>query len=367
MKIDFANLKLAYDEHKELYDNAIKDVINSSSFIMGPEVNSLEKKLSNYTGSRFAFTCSNGTDALLLALMALNIKKGDEIITTPFTFISSAETIAFLGAKPVFVDIEEQSYNLDPSKIEEKITKKTRAIMPVSLFGQIANIDEINMIAEKNNLYVIEDAAQSFGATYNQKKSCNVSTIGTTSFFPAKPLGGYGDGGAVFTRDKSLSEDIRAITNHGCKEREEHYLLGTNGRCDSLQAAIINAKLCNFHDEEIRLRQEVGARYTQGLKDHVSVPSTLSGNSHIYAQYTIRSRDRNNLAEALKKKGIPSAVYYRKPLHKQEVFSHFPTSKKSFPVAEKASGQVISLPFHPYLSQEKQNEVISAVLEHEVI
>ena len=358
MKIDFANLKLAYDEHKELYDNAIKDVINSSSFIMGPEVTSLEKKLSNYTGSRFAFTCSNGTDALLLALMALNIKKGDEIITTPFTFISSAETIAFLGAKPVFVDIEEQSYNLDPSKIEEKITKKTRAIMPVSLFGQIANIDEINMIAEKNNLYVIEDAAQSFGATYNQKKSCNVSTIGTTSFFPAKPLGCFGDGGAVFTNDNYLADKIKSMRVHGQIKKYFHKYIGMGARLNTIQAAILNVKM-DFYEQCISRRQKAANIYSNFLNETSYTPPTISKEkTSVWAQYVIRVKNRSSIKSILSNNGIPTAIHYPMPLHLQECFKYLEYKKGDFPVSEKASEEVLSLPMNPYITLEEQEYIV---------
>ena len=226
MKVDFANLNLAYQEHKGSFDKAMNQVITSSSFIMGKEVSVLEKKLSDFTDVKHSISCSNGTDALLLAMMALDIKPGDEVITTPFTFIATAETIAFLGAKPVFVDVDENTYNINVSKIEEKITGKTKAIMPVSLYGQISDMDEINKIADKYNLPVIEDGAQSFGATYKGRKSCNVSTIGTTSFFPAKPLGCFGDGGAVFTNDDDLAEKMKSMRIHGQTERYHHKYIG---------------------------------------------------------------------------------------------------------------------------------------------
>lgn len=369
--MQFIDIKAIHARSSEKIDTAIAKVLEHGQYINGPEVEALEMSLGTFLGTvDQPVNCTavaSGTMALEIALRALGIGPGDEVITTPFTWISTAETIALVGATPVFADIEADTFNINPIEAKKAISQKTRAIIAVDLFGQMADYSALEAISEEHGLTIIADAAQSFGAQQNGRKAGTVGHVATTSFFPAKPLGGYGDGGAIFTRDESLSEDIRAITNHGCKEREEHYLLGTNGRCDSLQAAIINAKFCNFRREEIRLRQVVGARYNQGLKDHVSVPKAFSGNSHIYAQYTIRSKDRNRLAEALKRKGIPSAVYYRKPLHKQEVFRHFPTAKKSFPVAEKASEQVISLPFHPYLSQVEQNQVISAVLEHEAV
>ncbi|NBB79872.1 MAG: aminotransferase DegT, partial [Verrucomicrobia bacterium] len=220
----------------------------------------------------------------------------------------------------------------------------------------------LEAIAEKHGLKIIEDAAQSFGAEQNGRKAGTVGTVATTSFFPAKPLGGYGDGGAVFTKDPALAETLRAVTNHGCKEREAHHTLGTNGRCDSLQAAIIQAKFPNFRDQEIALRQKVGARYTEALKDHVVTPAIHPGNTHIYAQYTIRVKDRDRLSDALKAAEIPSAVYYRRPLHQQEVFAHLPCAKKSFPVTEQASREVLSLPFHPYLTETDQDCVIETVI-----
>jgi len=367
--MQFIDIKAIHTRSSQKINTAIAKVLDHGQYINGPEVEELEMNLGTFLGATDqpvnCTAVSSGTMALEIALRALGIGPGDEVITTPFTWISTAETIALVGATPVFADIEADTFNISATEAKKAISRRTKAIIAVDLFGQMADYSALEAICVEHGLKIIEDAAQSFGSQQNGRKACTIGHVATTSFFPAKPLGGYGDGGAVFTKDKSLSEDIKAITNHGCKEREEHYLLGTNGRCDSLQAAIINAKFCNFRDEEIRLRQEVGTRYTQSLKDHVSVPSTLSGNSHIYAQYTIRSRNRNSLIKALKRKGIPSAVYYRKPLHKQKVFSHFPTSKKSFPVAEKASEQVISLPFHPYLGQDEQNEVILAVLEHE--
>lgn len=367
--MQFIDIKAIHARSSAEIDAALAKVLEHGRYINGPEVDELEVSLGTFLGPiGQPVNCTavaSGTMALEVALRALGIGPGDEVITTPFTWISTAETIALVGATPVFADIEADTFNIDPIEVKKAISQKTKAIIAVDLFGQMADYSALEAIAEEHNLKIIEDAAQSFGAEQNARKAGTVGHVATTSFFPAKPLGGYGDGGAIFTSDESLSEDIRAITNHGCKEREEHYILGTNGRCDSLQAAIIHAKFPNFRDEEIRLRKEVAARYTQALKDHVSVPTARSGNSHIYAQYTIRSMDRNSLAEALKSKGIPSAVYYRKPLHKQKVFSHLPTAKKSFPVAEEAAEQVISLPFHPYLRETDQNRIISAVLEHE--
>ena len=353
MKIDFANLNLAYQEHKEDFDAAIKKVVTSSSFIMGEEVYHLEKNLSNFTGAKHAITCSNGTDALLLAMMALGIKPGDEVITTPFTFIATAETIAFLGAKPVFVEINEQTYNIDESKIEEKITKKTKAIMPVSLFGQISEMDAINKIALKYNLPVIEDGAQSFGATYKGKKSCNVSTIGTTSFFPAKPLGCFGDGGAVFTSDDDLAEKMKSMRIHGQTKRYHHKYIGMGGRLDTIQAAILNVKIANY-DTDILRRQQVASRYTELLQNKLIIPELSEDCASVWAQYSVRVSNRDRVQKAIKEMGIPTAVYYPKPLHMQECFKYLGYNLGDFPLSEKVSNEIMSLPMNPYLTSEEQ-------------
>jgi UDP-2-acetamido-2-deoxy-ribo-hexuluronate aminotransferase len=367
--MQFIDIQAIHARSAEKIDAAMAKVMQHGRYINGPEVFELEATLGEFLGKPgnplHCVAVASGTMALEIALRALGIGPGDEVITTPFTWISTAETIALVGATPVFADIEADTYNIDPKEVEKVITPKTKAIIPVDLFGQMADYPALEAIAEKHGLKIIEDAAQSFGAEQNGRKAGTMGTVATTSFFPAKPLGGYGDGGAVFTEDKALAEAIRAVTNHGCKERESHYLLGTNGRCDSLQAAIIRAKFPNFRDEEIALRQQVGARYTEALQAHVVTPAIHHGNTHIYAQYTIRSKNRDRLAEALKAADIPSAVYYRKCLHKQEVFAKLPSAEKAFPEAEQASGEVISLPFHPYLSQNDQDRIIETVIEQE--
>jgi len=353
MKIDFANLSMAYVSQKTEIDEAIQRVIDTSSFIMGEDVAELENKLRLFTEAKHAITCSNGTDALLLAMMALDIKPGDEVITTPFTFIATAETISFLGAKPVFVDINEQTYNIDVRKIEEKITKKTKAIMPVSLYGQISEMDAINKIALKYNLPVIEDGAQSFGATYKGKKSCNVSTIGTTSFFPAKPLGCFGDGGAVFTSDDDLAEKMKSMRIHGQTKRYHHKYIGMGGRLDTLQAAILNVKIDHYPQDILR-RQNAARKYTSLLKNKVLIPFVEDYNTSVWAQYSIRVENRNNVQQKLKEKGIPTAVHYPKPLHLQECFEYLDYKIGDFPVAEKVSSEIMSLPINPYLTSEEQ-------------
>lgn len=362
MKIDFANLTKSYEEYKTEFDKAISAVIETSSFIMGKPVFELEKKLETYTGAKYATACSNGTDALLLAMMALDIKPGDEVITTPFTFIATAETIAFLGAKPVFVDIDEKSYNIDVSKIESKITDKTKVIMPVSLYGQISNMDAINFLADKYKLAVIEDGAQSFGARYKGKKSCNVSTIGTTSFFPAKPLGCFGDGGAVFTNDKDLSEKMKSLRIHGQTKRYHHKYIGMGGRLDTLQAAVLNVKIDNY-DKDILRRQEAAKFYTENLKEEVITPQIDENNTSVWAQYSIRVKDREAIQNKLKEKGIPTAVHYPKPLHLQECFEYLGYKKGDFPVSEKVSEEIMSLPMNPYITKEEQKYICKELIK----
>ena len=362
MNIDFANLNLAYQEHKHSFDTAIEKVVSSSSFIMGEEVYDLEKNLSNFTGAKHAISCSNGTDALLLAMMALGIKPGDEVITTPFTFIATAETIAFLGAKPVFVEINEQTYNIDVIKIEEKITKKTKAIMPVSLYGQISEMDAINKIALKYNLPVIEDGAQSFGATYKGKKSCNVSTIGTTSFFPAKPLGCFGDGGAVFTSDDDLAEKMKSMRIHGQTKRYHHKYIGMGGRLDTLQAAILNVKIDNYATDILR-RQQVASRYTELLQNKLIIPELSEDCTSVWAQYSVRVSNRDRVQKALKEKGIPTAVHYPKSLHMQECFKYLGYNLGDFPLSEKVSNEIMSLPMNPYLTSEEQDYICKQLIK----
>ena len=354
--IDFANLSLAYQEHKADFDAAIGKVLSNSNYIMGEPISVLERKLEDFTGAKYAISCSSGTDALLLALMAMNIQPGDEVITTPFTFIATAETIAFLKAKPVFVDIEETSYNINPAKIEEKITSRTKAIMPVSIFGQTADMDTVNAIAEKHNLIVIEDAAQSFGATYKGKRSCNLSTFACTSFFPAKPLGCFGDGGAIFTSDEKFAEKIKSLRLHGQTERYHHTYIGMGGRMDTIQAAVLNVKMKHY-EKDIENRQRVAEEYSKQLSDSVITPMLLETNTSVWAQYSIRVENREMIAKELKEAGIPTAIHYPKPLHLQECFDYLEYAKGDFPIAEKVSNEILSLPMNPYL----KNEVIEYI------
>ena len=353
MNIDFANLKIAYQAHQEAFEKAIQKVLTSAAYIMGPEIEELERELSAFTGAEYAISCSSGTDALLLAMMALDIQPGDEIITTPFTFIATAETIALLGAKPVFVDIDKDTYNINPSQIEAKISDKTKAIIPVSLYGQVADMDEINAIAEKHKISVIEDAAQSFGATYKGKKSCNLSTIACTSFFPAKPLGCFGDGGAVFTSNKDLAEKIKSLRVHGQTKRYTHKYIGLGARLDTLQAAVLLVKLKHY-EEDVKMRQQVAEQYHDLLKDFLPVPHVKEHNTSVWAQYSIRVASRDLVQQKLKEKGIPTAVHYPTPLHLQECFEYLGYKIGDFPVSEKISQEIISLPMNPYLRQAEQ-------------
>ena len=361
MKINFIDLKAQYKEYQAEIDSEVLEVFSSAQFIGGEKLNKLENALADYTGVKYAIGCSSGTDALLLSLMALDIGVGDEVITTPFTFIATAEVIAFLGAKSVFVDIEEGSYNIDPTKIEAAITDKTKAIMPVALYGQCADMDAINAIADKHALPVIEDACQSFGATYNGKRSCNLSTIGCTSFFPSKPLGAYGDGGAIFTNDEALATKIRMLLNHGQNERYKHKYVGINGRLDAVQAAVLNVKLKHF-DKEVKIRDEIGSRYNELLKDaDVITPKIGENNTSVFAQYSIRVEDRESMVAKLSEKEIPTAVHYPVPLHLQEVFVSLGYKEGDFPVSEKVSTQIMSLPMSPYLTEAQQDFIVKTI------
>ena len=350
MKIDFANLQYQYQLYKEEIDLAMQGVLDTSAYIMGEAVSSLEKNLEEFTGAKYAISCSSGTDALLLAMMALDIKPDDEVITTPFTFIATAETIAFLGAKPVFVDIDEKTYNIDVEKIEDKISSKTKAIMPVSLYGQPANMDKIQAIADKHGLKVIIDGAQSFGSTYNGKTDSNLGDISTTSFFPAKPLGCFGDGGAVFVSDEALAIKMKSLRVHGQSKRYHHKYIGIGGRMDALQCAIVDVKL-KYYSKDLALRQEVASKYTKALEDKDLILPFIDKNAtSAYAQYSIRVQNRDAIQAKLKAKGIPTAVHYPMPLHLQECFEYLGYKKGDFPISELVSNEIMSLPMNPYLS-----------------
>jgi UDP-2-acetamido-2-deoxy-ribo-hexuluronate aminotransferase len=358
--MEFIDIKKQYQLYKEEIDRGIHEVLNAGQFIMGPQIKALEQTLTDYVGVKHCITCSSGTDTLQIALMALGIGPGDEVITVPFTWISSVEVIALVGATPVFVDIEPHSYNMDIQQVERAITPRTKAIIAVNLFGQLPDYSALNAIADKYGIAVIEDAAQSFGATQRGIRSCAHSLIGSTSFFPAKPLGCYGDGGALFTSDDRLAAKMRAIRTHGGEARHHHPYLGMNGRMDTLQAAILLAKFPHFPGE-VRARQDIGARYTALLEKACIVPTIMPNNTHVYAQYTIRLSQREAIAEQLKQKGIPTAIYYPKCVHEQPVFAHLGYAKGSMPVSEKAASEVLSLPMHPWLTIEEQDRVIDAL------
>lgn len=355
--MQFIDLKQQYARIEDDVLARMRAVLDHGQYIMGPEVGELEEKLAEYVGVKHCISVSSGTDALLIALMAYGIGRGDEVITTPFTFIATAEVIALLGAKPVYVDIDPKTYNLNPELIEAAITANTKAIMPVSLYGQCADFDAINAIAEKHGLPVIEDGAQSFGATYKGKASCGLSAIGCTSFFPSKPLGGYGDGGACFTNDDGLAKTMSEIRNHGQDRRYHHPLVGVNGRLDSLQAAALLAKLPIFADE-VERRARIGARYSELLKDVAVTPFVEEHNLSVYAQYTIQVDDRDAVQEALAAENIPTAVHYPVPLNKQPALLD---EAAVLPVSDAVADKVMSLPMHPYLSEDDQDAVVAAV------
>jgi UDP-2-acetamido-2-deoxy-ribo-hexuluronate aminotransferase len=358
--IEFIDLKTQYQRLKTEIDAGIQRVLNHGQYILGPEVAELEEKLAAFVGAKHCISVANGTDALQIAQMALGIGPGDEVITPGFTYIATAETVALLGAKPVYVDIDPRTYNLDPALLEAAITPRTKAIIPVSLYGQCADMDTINAIAAKHGLPVIEDAAQSFGATYKDKRSCNLTTIACASFFPSKPLGYYGDGGALFTNDDELAKVMRQIARHGQNRRYHHIRVGINSRLDTIQAAILMPKLAVL-DEEVALRQLIAERYTKLLNEagiHTT-PYIESHNVSAWAQYTIRVQDRDTVQEKLKQTGIPTAVHYPIPLNKQPAVAD---AGAQMPVGDDVADQVLSLPMYPYLKQEVQDYVVEAIL-----
>lgn len=361
--MDFIDLKSQQLRIRPILDRRIAAVLDHGQYILGPEVKELEARLGGFLGCRHALGVSSGTDSLLIALMALGIGTGDEVITVPYTWISTAEVIALIGAKPVFVDIAPDTWNLDPGKLGEAITDRTRAIMPVGIYGQTADMTAINRIAAAaGNLPVIEDAAQSFGATHHGKRSGALSLVGSTSFFPSKPLGGYGDGGALFTDDDELAERMRWIHVHGQQRKHFHPVLGINGRLDTLQAAIVLAKLDLF-EEEIAMRQAVAEGYSARLAGApLTLPVVGEGNTSVYAQYTVLSDDRDVLQTKLAQAGIPSVPYYAVPLHLQPVFAGLGHEQGDFPVAERIAATGLSLPMSPYVTPEDQDRVAAAIL-----
>ena len=349
----------------------IQGVLAHGQYILGPEINELEERLATYVGVRHAITCSSGTDALLMALMAKGMGPGDAIFTTPFTFIATAEVIQLLGATPVFVDIDPRTYNLDPESLKDALINsekksqtaglKPRGLIAVDLFGQPADYAQINALARKWGLFVIEDAAQSFGATYQGRRAGALAEVAATSFFPAKPLGCYGDGGAVFTDDDDLAAILKSIRNHGQgTDRYDNVRLGINGRLDTLQAAVLLPKLAIF-DQELVARQEVAWRYHEGLKDLVKVPVVAPGCSSAWAQYSVESEARAVIQARLAAAGVPTAIYYPKPLHLQGAFQGLGYGPGDFPVSEATAARIFSLPMHPYLEQADQERIIGII------
>ncbi len=359
--MQFIDLKAQQARIRPELDRRIAAVLDHGQYVLGPEVRELEERLAEYVGVKHCIGAASGTDTLLIALMALGIGPGDEVITVPYTWISTAEMIALIEAKPVFVDIDEATWNMDPTQVEAAITDKTKAIMPVGIYGQTADMTAINAIAAKHDLPVIEDAAQSFGATHHGKKSCALSQIGSTSFFPSKPLAGYGDGGALFTDDDALAERMRQVRVHGQAKKHHHPILGINGRLDTIQAAIVLAKVDIF-DEEVTKRQEVAATYNAHLakNDRITLPPVADGNTSVYAQYTILSEDRDQLNASLKEAGIPSVSYYAVPLHLQPVFKDLGHEAGDFSITEKVASQGLSLPMNPYLTGDEIAQVCAA-------
>ena len=372
--MQFIDLKKQYQKIESSINKRITAVLNHGNYILGPEISELERVLSDYTGAAHCISCASGTDALLLSLMAYNVGPGDAVFVPPFTFIATAEVISLLGATPFFVDIDPVTYNIDPVKLNESIKSfktgkipthtmpkglKPRGIIPVDIFGLPADYDAIKKIAAENGLFLIEDAAQSFGGTYKGKKTCSsLADVAATSFFPAKPLGCYGDGGAIFTNDGETAEIIESLRIHGQgSDKYNNVRIGINGRMDTLQAAVLLAKMEVF-DEEIALRQKVARQYSDLLKGHVQTPEIPEGYISAWAQYSVQSDDRTEIMERLKKSGIPTAIYYPKPLHLQEAFSYLGYEKGQMPVSEAVAKRIFSVPMHPYLNEDEQKEIV---------
>jgi UDP-2-acetamido-2-deoxy-ribo-hexuluronate aminotransferase len=357
--IPFVDLATQQERLRARIEAGIAGVLAHGQYILGPEVAELEERLEAYTGAAYCISVANGTDALQIALMALGAGPGDEVITPGFTYIATAEAAAVLGARPVYVDIDPDTYNIDPALLEAAITPRTRAIVAVSLYGQCADFDAINAVAERHDITVIEDAAQSFGATYKGRRSCNLSVIACTSFFPSKPLGCYGDGGAIFTSDPELAKSLRQIARHGQEKRYYHARVGVNSRLDTLQAAILLPKL-EILDDEIAARQRAAGYYTAALREaNLTAPLILQHNVCAWAQYTIRVRNRPDVQAALKDASIPTAVHYPLPLNRQPAVAD---PDAHLPHGDRAAEEVLSLPIHPYIDKDSQNRVVSAIV-----
>ncbi len=365
-EINFLDLRKQYKSIKKEINVAIKRVLDSGFFIGGKEVKDFETAVAKYCGVKYAIGLNSGTDSLFFSLKALGVDSGDEVITTPFTFIPPAEIIANCGAKPVFVDINPDTFNIDPLKIEEKITKKTKAIIPVHLFGQAADMEKIMKIAKKYKLRIIEDAAQALSSRYKNKKVGSFGDLGCFSFFPTKNLGGYGDGGIVVTNNKKLADKILLLRNHGSskKDKYKNLILGTNSRLDAIQAAVLNVKLKHLNSWN-KKRKENAEYYNKTFEgvEGITTPVTMPNRTHIFHQYTIRTKYRGNLRKYLKKQRIPTMVYYPLPLHLQSVFKYLGHKKDDFPKAEKVAKEVLSLPIYPELRRKDQDRVIKKIKE----
>lgn len=357
--MNFINLAKQYETYKKEIDNAILEVLSSTSFIGGAKLNEFEANLAKYVGVKHAIGCSSGTSALYLALRALGIKEGDEVIVPSFTFIATAEMVALIDAKPIFVDINLDNFNIDFGSLNSAITPKTKAIIAVSMFGQMSDLEQLNAICESKNISLIEDGAQSFGASFKGKKSCSIAKISCTSFFPSKPLGAYGDGGAIFCNDDEIAKNLRILLNHGQTQRYKHEFIGINARLDTLQAAILNVKLKHL-DEELNKRQVLAKIYDENLKN-CQIPQIDEFAISAYAQYSILVEDRARVLKAFEKANIPYAIHYPTPLHKQPCFSEF--SHLKLPNSEYASEHILSLPFSAFLSKDEQESVIKIFKE----
>lgn len=371
-KIQMVDLRSQYDKIQQEIDNAVLEVIRSTAYINGPEVKNFQKELGTYLGAKHVIPCANGTDALQVAMMALGLKPGDEVITTSFTFVATVEVIALLGLTPVLVDVYPDTYNVDPEALRKAITPKTKAVVPVHLFGQCCRMEEIMAIANEHNLYVIEDTAQAVGADYifadgSRKKAGTIGHIGCTSFFPSKNLGCYGDGGAIFTNDDELAEQMRVVVNHGMVVRYYHDLVGVNSRLDSIQAAILRVKL-RYLDEYAAARQNAADYYNKAFAGHPNIitPARSSFSTHVFHQYTlvIKDADRNKLQEFLTSREIPAMIYYPVPMHLQKAYTDPRYKEGDFPVTEALSHSVISLPMHTELDDEQMHFITSSVIEY---
>lgn len=368
-EIKMVDLQGQYLRIKDEIDNAIQNVLMSTAFIQGPQVKSFADALSKYNHGAHVIPCANGTDALQIAMMALNLKIGDEVILPVHTYVATAEVIALLGLTPIFIDVDEKTFNVDPSQIKEKITAKTKAIVPVHLYGQCADMEPILKIAKENNLYVIEDLAQALGADYTfsdrtVKRAGNMGIIGSTSFFPSKNLGCYGDGGAIFTMDSSLAEKMKMISTHGQKVKYQHDIVGVNSRLDTLQAAILEVKL-RYLDTYTRKRNEVANYYDEHLSDvsFIDLPTRAKNSSHVFHQYTIKTKgiDRDGFKKYLHDRGVPSMIYYHIPLHLQKAYRQDRFAEGSFPVTEKLSKTVLSLPIHTEMTEDELSYICQTI------